>query len=81
MGRVGTASRQCCLTVFPTANRQYLIWAGAAPRAVLVDFILGSQVSALRSQVQVIRYRCGFGQNSDPEPVPEPEDLNLVADS
>ena len=40
----------------------------------------GSQVSALRSQVRVIRYRCGYGQHSGPEPVPEPEHLNLAPD-
>jgi len=35
----------------------------------------GSQVSALRSQVRVIRYRYGYGQYSGPEPVPVPEHL------
>jgi len=34
-----------------------------------------SQVSALGSLVRVIRYRCGYGQYSGPEPVPEPEHL------
>ena len=40
--------------------------------------IFGSQVSALGSLVRVIRYRCGYGQYSGPEPVPEPEHLNLA---
>ena len=42
--------------------------------------IFRSRVSALGSLVRVIRYRCGYGQYSGPEPVPVPEHLNLAPD-
>jgi len=74
LGRVGTACRPSRLWPDPQGRPE----TGILPADII--HILRSQVSALRSLARVFRYRFRPLANSDPEPVPEPEHLNLAPD-